>query len=204
MQISIGNAQNPLQDNGRLDEIICQNFQQFSLFSSIIENFFDGILILTDRGKWVCANSQAQKICKRLIQGISSSQYIPNEIWKICQLFIEIQSKNPQSKILLEAKIAFDNTEELRIRVQDLEIKGVLNHYLIVIIEECDRSCQNVLKLQVKKYGLTAREAEVWRLRQIPCSYREIAEELCVTLNTVKKHIKNIRAKQKATLSKES
>lgn len=51
------------------------------------------------------------------------------------------------------------------------------------------------IQADVQKYGLTCREAEVWFLHRNKYSYKEIADKLFVTINTVKKHMKNIYAK---------
>ncbi|NEQ50076.1 MAG: LuxR family transcriptional regulator, partial [Leptolyngbya sp. SIO3F4] len=40
------------------------------------------------------------------------------------------------------------------------------------------------------------READVWILHRIGLSYQEIAARLYIALNTVKKHMKNVYAKQ--------
>ena len=45
-------------------------------------------------------------------------------------------------------------------------------------------------------YGLTEREGEVWMLRLQDYSYQEIADKLYLSINTVKKHMKTILAKQ--------
>ena len=46
------------------------------------------------------------------------------------------------------------------------------------------------------KCNLTSREQEIWSLRRSNYSYKEIAAELHITLNTVKKHLKNIYSKR--------
>lgn len=59
---------------------------------------------------------------------------------------------------------------------------------------------RNLAIAQAEHYGLTSREAEVWLLRQANYSCREIAAELYISLNTVKKHMKNIHAKREKVL----
>jgi DNA-binding CsgD family transcriptional regulator len=43
-------------------------------------------------------------------------------------------------------------------------------------------------------------EAEVWLLRRRHYTLKEIATELSISINTVKKHLKNIHAKREAVL----
>ena len=50
---------------------------------------------------------------------------------------------------------------------------------------------------EADRYGLTPREAEVWLLRRANRPCKEIAVDLRISLNTVKKHMKSILAKQK-------
>jgi uncharacterized caspase-like protein/DNA-binding CsgD family transcriptional regulator/energy-coupling factor transporter ATP-binding protein EcfA2 len=54
----------------------------------------------------------------------------------------------------------------------------------------------DAIRLECKKYGLTAREAEIWILRRQNKSYKQIASELYIALDTVKKHMKSIHAKR--------
>ena len=54
-----------------------------------------------------------------------------------------------------------------------------------------------------KRYSLTPREADVWQLRQQGATYQEIAQELFISVNTVKKHLKSILAKQQFVEKKE-
>jgi DNA-binding NarL/FixJ family response regulator len=48
------------------------------------------------------------------------------------------------------------------------------------------------------RLGLNSREQEVWLLHQVGYTYKQIAEELSITPNTVKKHMKSILTKQRA------
>ncbi len=65
-----------------------------------------------------------------------------------------------------------------------VEVAGVILEPLYVDIQA-----------DVQKYGLTSREAAVWFFRQSNYSYKEIANKLFISVNTVKKHMKNIYAK---------
>ncbi len=46
-----------------------------------------------------------------------------------------------------------------------------------------------------QKHGLTSREQDIWLLYRANYSYKQIAEELNISRNTLKKHMKNIHAK---------
>lgn len=68
--------------------------------------------------------------------------------------------------------------------------------FLLVTLEDCNLYSQSIAIADAKKYNLTDRERQVWQLRRANLSYKEIANQLYITINTVKKHIKNIHAKQ--------
>jgi DNA-binding CsgD family transcriptional regulator len=171
-----------------------------SFLQSIIEGFVDGVLILTERGEWVHANDCARRICHQLADGTSKSNSLPQAIWSVCESLIESRELFPGQRMIIDAEIDTDNSGVFRIRVRWLELDENDQAYLLVTIEDRRQSTQNAAIAEVKKYGLTAREAEVWLLRRAHYSYKEIAATLYITQNTVKKHLKNIYAKQEANL----
>ncbi len=171
-----------------------------SFLQSIIEGFVDGVLILTEQGELVHANDCARRICHQLADGTLNSNSLPQAIWSVCESLMDSRELFPAQRMILEAEIDTDNSAVFRIRVRWLELDENDQPYLLVIIEDRRQSTQNAAIAQVKKYGLTAREAEVWLLRRAHCSYKEIAARLYITQNTVKKHLKNIYAKQEANL----
>ncbi len=95
----------------------------------------------------------------------------------------------------MEFEVEKSKAVKLRIRAQWLQQDGNGDN-LIVTLEDCNESSQNIAIADAKKYGLTEREAEVWLLRRANLTYKEIAQQLYITINTVKKHLKNIYAKQ--------
>src|SRR5919199_1479688 len=59
------------------------------LLQRVIESFFDGILVLTEQGDWVQANTQARQICDRITQGRRQPNAVPEQIWRACRMLIE-------------------------------------------------------------------------------------------------------------------
>ncbi|HAA32853.1 MAG TPA: helix-turn-helix transcriptional regulator, partial [Cyanobacteria bacterium UBA8553] len=49
------------------------------------EGFIDGILILTEQGELVHANTQANQIGGQLVQGASQPNAVVQEIWRVCE-----------------------------------------------------------------------------------------------------------------------
>ncbi len=171
-----------------------------ALFQRIMESFIDGILILTEQCEWFHANDLAHQICSKLTQGKAQRNSVPEEIWRVCRGFLESHNPYSNQQATMEDEVVTDKLTTLRIRVRWLKINTVSSPYLLVILEDRHQSIQNLAIAEVDKYGLTRREADVWLRRRANYSRKEIAAELCISLDTVKKHLKNIHAKQEAVL----
>ena len=170
------------------------------LLQGVIESFFEGILILTEQGELVQANDLARQICEQLTQGKPQRNPVPQEIWCVCQALIESRSLYHNQPVIIESEITTDKLTWLRIRTQWLKLSAIKHPCLLVILEDRYQSVQNLAIAEVDKYSLTPREAEVWLLRRRQYALKEIATELSISLNTVKKHIKNIHAKRETVL----
>ncbi|KAB8318987.1 helix-turn-helix transcriptional regulator [Tolypothrix campylonemoides VB511288] len=170
------------------------------LLQAVIESFVDGILILTTERKLLQANECARRICRQFIPRESSPDAIPEEIWRVCESLIESRELFPGEKIVIESELETDRGVQLRIRARWLPLATGEQNFLLVILEDRNQTSQSMALSDAKKLGLTNREAEVWLLRRANLSYKEIAQQLYITINTVKKHLKNIHAKQQEML----
>jgi DNA-binding CsgD family transcriptional regulator len=198
--------------------------QNFDLLQSVIASFMDGILILTITGELVHANEYARNICRQLIgqdttndgdrwmhgtltqksvahsksniQNLQWCDVVPQAIWRVCQSLIESRELFPTEKILVESEIITKEGITLRIRVRWLKISARNEELLLVTVEDCQQYAHSIAIADAQKYNLTDREMQVWLLRRANHSYQEIANQLYITINTVKKHLKNIYAKQ--------
>jgi DNA-binding CsgD family transcriptional regulator len=184
-----------------LNNQIFQDLTQFDPFVEVVEYFVDGILILTQQGNKIYANSRADKICQHFFQERYSPNAIPREILQPCQEFAKLNHSSSQPTIVSELEIATANSGLFRLRVQQFSLDNPNYYYLLVIIEDRHQSLQNLVKLDAYKYGLTRSEEKVWLLRTAKYTYKQIAATLCITLNTVKKHMKNIHAKRQAVIN---
>ncbi len=171
-----------------------QPLPQIYLLQAVIEGFVDGIIILTSEMKLLHVNEYARELCNQLAPGTYLEKSIPEEIYNLCESLIESRELFPDNKIFMEFEVE-KNFKKVRIRVRWLEIDN-LDEYMIVTLEDCNESNQSIAIRDAKKYGLTEREAQVWLLRKANLSYKEIAVRLYITINTVKKHLKSIYAKQ--------
>lgn len=176
-----------------------QPVSKLDLMQAVIESFLDGIFILTIQGELVHANEGALHICQQLSGGIDKFQ-VPDEIQRICQSLIESRQLFPDQNISIESEIETYKSVKIRIRARWLQSNESNENYLLVTLEDRKQTNQSIAISEAIKYGLTERESQVWLLRRANYSYQEIAEELYITINTVKKHLKNIYAKQQETV----
>lgn len=169
------------------------------MLEAVLESFIDGVLILNEQGEQIHANDIARRICQQLCQQTSVNS-VPQSIWRVCESLIESRDLFSDNKLIIESEIKLDSEVTFRIRVRWLDLAENQQPYLLVTLEDRNQSNQNAALTDVKKYGLTHREAQVWLLRQAKHSYKEIADQLYITINTVKKHMKNIYAKQQSEI----
>lgn len=176
---------------------------------SVLEGLVDGILILRSTGDVVYANTTAQEICQHLAQtdltepaeSLDLPYPLPSQIWTICQTLIQHQDLWDDRPLVLESELVFTVAESAaqqryRVRVQWLQMDDDAERCLMVRLEDQHQSWQSLAIAEVQKYGLTPREAEVWQLRRSNLSRKEIAAQLHITLDTVKKHLCNIQLKR--------
>ncbi|MEM7555872.1 MAG: helix-turn-helix transcriptional regulator [Cyanobacteria bacterium P01_A01_bin.84] len=173
-----------------------KSLARVNLLQAVVEGFVDGILILNSQRNLVHINESARYVFKQLNQGINQPQEIPREIWKVCESLIESRELFPEDNISIESEILANRTFKLRIRARWLTIAGGSDDFLLVTLEDRYQTRKSIAIADAKKYGLTNRETEVWLLRRENFSYQEIADRLYITINTVKKHLKSIYAKQ--------
>lgn len=169
------------------------------LLQGSIDNLIDGILIVTDQRELIYANEIARRILCKLNQNRSNVNLVPREIWHICQSLIQSRSLFPNQRWLIESTIFANNSTTLNVRARWLMLETVNNPCILVTVEDQYQAIRNIAVEEAQDYGLTRREKEVWVLHRGQYTYKQIASELCITPNTVKKHMRSIHAKQKET-----
>ncbi|MEM9162715.1 MAG: LuxR C-terminal-related transcriptional regulator [Cyanobacteria bacterium P01_F01_bin.4] len=174
------------------------------LAQAILASMVDGILILTETGQWVQGNRVARQICDRITGSQPGHSSVPLEIWRACQALIDSRSQYPRRSFIVETEVEVAPHEHFRIRARWFEVSESPSPYILVILEDRRHSMQNLATTEVARYDLTPREADVWLLHRKDYMYQEIAEELHISINTVKKHMKNINAKRQLALVMEA
>ena len=189
-----------LQPNSRLN---AEKENTINLFHELTENSNEGILILTNKKESIYKNQQAQIIFSQLNKGKKTDD-IPQEIWHICQSLIESGCLFPNQHWMIESQIFTGELVAIRIRVRWLKLDEIEHPCILVTIEDVYQPIQNIAIAEAEKYRLTPREKDVWLLYRANYTYKQIAAELCITLNTVKKHMKSIYSKQTEILEQET
>jgi DNA-binding CsgD family transcriptional regulator len=185
----------------QLNNIDLHNSKQAYFLQEVIENLEDGILIVTEAGELLYANASALRLCCQFNQGNFSHNFVPSAIWQLCETLLNSQTRLSDPLIILSDEIVLDKSNIFRIRVRSLDLDWFDVPCLLVTIENRYESLKNLALTEVKKFELTPREAEIWFLYRGNYSYKEIAAKLYITLNTVKKHMKNIHTKRQAFLA---
>ena len=167
-----------------------------ALLKGVIESLLDGILILTMEGEIIEASMSAQQVCDRLTPNRLKPN-IPKEIWRLCQALIESRNYYADSTIVIEDELSTDQFPLLRLCVRWMALNASSKPYILVLIEDRYQSNQRLAIAESIQYQLTSREAEVWQLYRMNCPRKEMAKQLFISTDTVKKHVKNILAKRR-------
>jgi Bacterial regulatory proteins, luxR family len=174
--------------------------QQSILLESVVEGLIDGILILTDQNQLVYANESARRVLRQLQSNELSDSPVPKEIWHICEYLINSRNLFPHQHWLAASEIFTDEATALHVRARWLQLESIDHPCLLLTLEDRYQALKNIAVEAAQKYRLTPREKEVWLLHRANYTYKEIASELCITPNTVKKHMRSIHTKQKEML----
>lgn len=192
--------QTPIQ---KIERVEFERTQHLAFWQGVIEGFSDGILILDEQGEIIYANAHAKQICSQLHQELATNS-VPPLIWKICQILIENSSLFPDKTIVLSDEITAGNSDAFAVRVQRLSLDQFERPCLLVKFENQSHSLQPIAIAEAQIYNLTPSETKVWLLYRANYTYKQIATALYITINTVKKHMKNIHAKRQAIFTTEN
>jgi DNA-binding CsgD family transcriptional regulator len=174
------------------------NYRQTILPEEVIADLIDGVLILTEQKELVYANDCARRILRQLNRGESLTDFMPKEVWHICQNLIQSRQLFPNQYWLMESKVFVGSSIALSVRARWLKLPDMEQSCISLSVRDRYQDIKDVVNEESQKYGLTCREKEVWLLHRANYTYKQVASELVITPNTVKKHMKSIYLKQKA------
>jgi DNA-binding CsgD family transcriptional regulator len=195
---------------------IAINFDlQSSLLFAAVENCVDGLMIVSQSGEILLSNRCAHTLLKTLspsgTMGNTMSKLLPSPIWRLCKALLDDPDREEADfctpngfpsaiHLVLEDEIVTANQETIRLRAQWFALEVPHEACFLVTLENCTYSANTKALSECQRYGLTPCEAKVWQLRRANLSYKEIANQLFVSENTVKKHLKSIYAKRELAL----
>lgn len=174
------------------------------MLRAVLGSLQDGFIIASQTGEIHQINQPAERICDVLTSEARSTQsdQLPTEIWNICRSLLKnqalLKNQNVPSIINtgLDADIIMPNIGPVRIRVQNIVVADA--PCLLIVLEDRQQTIRNKALSDAALYGLTEREAEIWQMRLRGAAYKEISTALWISVDTVKKHVKNILAKQRS------
>ena len=169
--------------------------EHHDLFQAAIESLVDGVLILTKGGAQVYANHGARQLCAQLNVRKAQPLGLPKALERICQMLVNCRSTAPPQAMFIEAEIRARESR-LWVRASWLERQGN-EPYVLVVLKDCQQALQDLTIAEAANYQLTPREAQIWRLRRVGSTYQEIAKQLYISTETVKKHLQSIYGKQR-------
>ena len=115
----------------------------------------------------------------------------------MCQYLIDSRQIFPHQHWFIDSAISTNETTTLNVRVRWFQVETIADPCLLLMLEDRFELLKNWSIEEAKRYGLTPREKETWILHRSNYTYKEIASELNITPNTVKKHMQSIHTKQK-------
>lgn len=176
----------------------CQVEDDKLFHQELIEEFIGGVLVFTEQQQLIYANEGARKILSHLQQKNDSSSLIPDEIWHICQSLIQSRHLFPDQNWLMEFDIFTNFSTSIHVCSRWLNALEIEAPCLLLTLEDRQQALINLVIEEADRFGLTPREKEVWLLQHNGYTYKQIAAELGITPNTVKKHMRSIHAKRRA------
>ena len=170
--------------------------QAAALKNTSLETHVGSVLVFTEEGTLIYATENLPDRLKKL--AATGSGTMPQEILLICQMLRQCRSRFPSQNWAMEFDSFTKDAIALRIRSRWLKLEGFDQPCILLIVEDHQQMMQDIVLDEVQGWGLTPREQEVWLHHQAGCTYSQIAEQLFITINTVKKHMRSVYAKRRA------
>jgi len=166
-----------------------------SFLESFLESFSDGVLILSRDGELLHANNSIYNIIESYASLLAQTTLLNQEISHLYRLIIDSPECYQQFPGFVVSDIRLTRSSILKLKAKQLRVAAYPQPLLWFSIEDQRASLNAQTLVEAEKYGLSDRESEVWRLRKAHCTYSEIAALLFISINTVKKHLRNITSK---------
>lgn len=159
----------------------------------------DSFLLLNSDGDIILSNAKGDELLQKMQTGLVSStpkpqSSLPDAALRACALLLE--NCAILSDQALPTQVVLTVYPDIQLRISLLETDDEQQPLFLVAMEEKRQSSLTQATVDQWLFGLTNREKEVWALRLQDYAYQDIADELYLSVNTVKRHMKAILAKQ--------
>jgi DNA-binding CsgD family transcriptional regulator len=177
-----------------------ENKEFDSLFLSALGVFRkEGMLIISKNSSFLYMDLKANEICRKFsndsVKGFNPDAIVAEMVSKF------IYVPNVVEEVILK-DYQYSEYHWLRVRAVGLpsNIKfineSIEEPWFILFLEDMNERLDEELIVDKEKYGLTEKELEIHKFLLLSKTYKNIAEMLCISLNTVKFHVKNINQKK--------
>jgi len=166
-----------------------------------LETRLGNYLLLNETGNVLYVSDPVRALMPQLSScsnTLEKAPLISRELALICQTLRQSRSHFPHQSWTIDCTIFTKQGHALQVRARWINLTQYEQPCILMLLENSQQIVQDLLCAETKDWGLTSREQEVYLLHHEGKSYGEIAERLCITLNTVKKHMRNINAKRRA------
>jgi DNA-binding CsgD family transcriptional regulator len=196
-------VENLVKDKSQAGEVLDTTGQeQINIQDPVVEEALtkltNGILIITEGQKVLYANDCACRILRQISQERQTTEAIPREITYLCNSIAEARRRFPGQHWIMKSKICISSAVTFSVVARYMKLDTLNNYCIVLEIRDQYQLVKNIAIEEARKYGLTERETEIWLLQRANYTYKQIASELFIAPNTVKKHMQNIHLKQKA------
>ncbi|MBF2025607.1 MAG: hypothetical protein IGS48_02410 [Oscillatoriales cyanobacterium C42_A2020_001] len=176
------------------------------MWSRLLELLPQGVVLVSRNLTLVYWNQKAKQLCRTLADVERSSSMLPLPVSEVCHRVIR-DGKPIDASLVLECQTSSGHAVRVSARWLEMAMPTESGNgapsLIAVFLENCDEVMQQEMRIQQKKYDLTDREAEIWMLLRQEYTYQEIAQNLQISLNTVKTHVKNVYAKRRSCQGKD-
>jgi DNA-binding CsgD family transcriptional regulator len=169
-------------------------------FLSALEIFRkEGLLIISKSLSFLYVDLKANEICQRFLKNSVKGFNLASIVAEIASKFIYLS--NVVGEVILK-DYQYSEFHWLRIRAVGLLSnmkfinESIEEPWFILFLEDMNERLDEELIVDKEKYGLTEKELEIHKFLLLSKTYKNIAEMLCISLNTVKFHVKNINQKK--------
>ena len=179
------------------------------LFETTLEHLFpsQGLLLFNREGHLIQSSPKARALCQVLQQTADptwkplSGWGLPPSIQALCRSMIDSRDEFPNHSIQLHDEIQIMDHCCIYLNGEWIDWGGTEPTYLLITLENRAECSEKRALFDAHRFQLTERETEVWTLALQGYSYNQIGEQLFISLNTVKRHMKSIYDKRRNPLT---